>query len=124
MSQKCKVSSLRAHAAVSAAVAFAIWGPRVMAQAAPPPAPEPTEAEAAAPANELEEVVVTGTTSANRTVLTSSSDIIPISAADLEQKAPRATDEVLELVPGMFVEDTAGAVSNNYSVRGLPGGGQ
>ncbi|MCH3756101.1 TonB-dependent receptor plug domain-containing protein, partial [Campylobacter coli] len=29
-----------------------------------------------------------------------------------------------ELVPGIFVEATAGQVSNNYSVRGLQGGGQ
>lgn len=72
----------------------------------------------------LQEVIVTGTTSKDRTVLTSSADIVPISPVDLEVKAPRSTDEVLELIPGMFVEDTAGAVSNNYSVRGLPGGGQ
>ncbi|KQT35428.1 TonB-dependent receptor [Sphingomonas sp. Leaf412] len=31
---------------------------------------------------------------------------------------------MLELVPGIFVEGTAGQVSNNYSVRGLQGGGQ
>ncbi len=72
----------------------------------------------------LEEVVVTGTTGKNRTILTSSSDIIAIDESALEQKAPRGTDEVLQLIPGMFVEATAGAVSNNYSVRGLPGGGQ
>jgi iron complex outermembrane receptor protein len=116
--KRARGSSLRPHAAVSAAVAFAIWGPRTLAQTAP-------EVDASATSqSELEEVVVTGTTSKDRTVLTSSADVIPISSADLEQKAPRATDEVLELVPGMFVEDTAGAVSNNYSVRGLPGGGQ
>ncbi len=28
------------------------------------------------------------------------------------------------MVPGIYVEGTAGPVSNNYSVRGLPGGGQ
>ncbi|MGH9644330.1 MAG: TonB-dependent receptor domain-containing protein [Terriglobales bacterium] len=119
MSQKRdRGPSLRPHAAVSAAVAFAIWGPRAFAQTAP-------EADtSAAPQNELEEIVVTGTTSKDRTVLTSSADIIAVSSDDLQEKAPRATDEVLELVPGMFVEDTAGAVSNNYSVRGLPGGGQ
>src|SRR5665213_2130799 len=116
--KRARGASLRPHVAVSAAVAFAIWGPRALAQTAPEPD------TSAAPQSELEEVVVTGTTSKDRTVLTSSADVIPISSADLEQKAPRATDEVLELVPGMFVEDTAGAVSNNYSVRGLPGGGQ
>jgi outer membrane receptor protein involved in Fe transport len=128
MGQKRGVrSAFRSHAAVGAAVAFAIWGPRVMAQTAPPAGDADTTAAASsgsAAGNELEEVVVTGTTSKDRTVLNSSSDIIPISSADLQQKAPRATDEVLQLVPGMFVESTAGNVSNNYSVRGLPGGGQ
>ena len=28
------------------------------------------------------------------------------------------------MVPGFVVEDTGGEVSNNYLVRGLPGGGQ
>jgi outer membrane receptor protein involved in Fe transport len=46
------------------------------------------------------------------------------SAADIQRKAPRSTAETLELVPGIFVEGTAGPVSNNYSVRGLSGGGQ
>jgi iron complex outermembrane recepter protein len=106
---------LRSSAAISAAVAAAIWGSKVRAQEAPAPG----EAEST-----LQEVVVTGTTSKDRTVLTSSADIIAISPTDLEVKAPRSTDQVLELIPGMFVEDTAGAISNNYSVRGLPGGGQ
>lgn len=119
MSKKEKtVTRLRSGAAISAAVAAAIWGSRVQAQVAPAAASD------AVPESILQEVVVTGTTSKDRTVLTSSADIIAISATDLEVKAPRSTDEVLELVPGMFVEDTAGAVSNNYSVRGLPGGGQ
>src|ERR1700719_2143298 len=112
------VTRLRSGAAISAAVAAAIWGSRVQAQEAPATASD------AAPESTLQEVVVTGTTSKDRTVLTSSADIIALYASDLEVKAPRSTDEVLELVPGMFVEDTAGAVSNNYSVRGLPGGGQ
>jgi outer membrane receptor protein involved in Fe transport len=98
-------------ALLSAAVAAVLCGAQARAQ------------DAATPGT-LEEVVVTGTTSRDRTVLTSSADVIPITTADLDVKAPRSTDEILELVPGMFVEATAGAVSNNYSVRGLPGGGQ
>lgn len=99
-------------------------------QAPPPGTATNTSANAAVPggasseSSVLQEVVVTGTTSQNRTVLTSSSDIIPISPSALATKAPRSTDQVLEAIPGMFVEDTAGPESNNYSVRGLPGGGQ
>src|SRR6202012_3676998 len=73
--------------------------------------------------DQLETVVVTGSTS-KRTVLNASVAVTAINSADLDQKAPRGTDDVLEMVPGIFVEGTAGPVSNNYSVRGLPGGSQ
>lgn len=100
----------------------------------PAPALQPAAQQAAgaappAPAyspegpGELETIIVTGTTS-KRTVLNASLAVTALSGADLDQKAPRTTDEVLEMVPGIFVEGTAGPVSNNYSVRGLPGGGQ
>jgi len=86
------------------------------------------EAEPAPPAagNEqtsLDTIVVTGSTS-KRTLLNASVNVSLATAADLEQRAPRATADVLSLIPGVFVESTAGPVSNNYSVRGLPGGGQ
>jgi outer membrane receptor protein involved in Fe transport len=99
----------------------------VAANTAPPastPAAAPAEpAEESTTANELATVVVTGSTS-QRTLLNASVAITSVSGTDLEQKAPRTTAEVLETVPGIFVEGTAGPVSNNYSVRGLPGGGQ
>jgi outer membrane receptor protein involved in Fe transport len=90
------------------------------AQAAPPPPPAPAADEGA---DELQTIVVTGSTS-KRTVLNASVAVTSVSSADLDQKAPRGTDDVLEMIPGIFVEGTAGPVSNNYSVRGLPGGGQ
>jgi len=92
-----------------------------MAQTAPESSQNPS---VGSEESTLERVVVTGTTSSSRNLLTSSADVTAISAADLAIKAPRSTDEVLELIPGMFVEGTAGAVSNNFSVRGLQGGGQ
>ncbi|WP_010186223.1 TonB-dependent receptor domain-containing protein [Sphingomonas sp. PAMC 26605] len=92
------------------------------------PATAQTEAPGAQPAASdgpsLNDIVVTGNTSGKRTLFTSSSDVTLASAADIQRKAPRSTAEVLELVPGIFVEGTAGAVSNNYSVRGLRGGAQ
>jgi iron complex outermembrane recepter protein len=72
----------------------------------------------------LETVVVTGSTSKNRKLITSSVDATVASAADIARKSPRSIADILELVPGIFVEGTAGGVSNNYSVRGLQGGGQ
>jgi outer membrane receptor protein involved in Fe transport len=70
------------------------------------------------------DIIITGNTSGRRTLFNSSSDVTLANSADIQRKAPRSTAEVLELVPGIFVEGTAGAVSNNYSVRGLRGGGQ
>jgi iron complex outermembrane receptor protein len=98
------------------------------AQAADPPPPTAADTQPQAPpANgsetTLDTIIVTGVTS-QRTVLNSSVDVTPISETEIEQKAPRSTVDVLQLIPGVFVESTAGPVSNNYSVRGLPGGGQ
>src|SRR5579859_4269759 len=93
---------------------------QTLAQAAPPPPPPPADAQGS---DELQTIVVTGSTS-KRTVLNASVAVTSLSSNDLDQKAPRGTDDVLEMVPGIFVEGTAGPVSNNYSVRGLPGGSQ
>lgn len=72
----------------------------------------------------LQEIVVTGQTTRNRALITASADITYATAADIDRKAPRSTADLLELIPGIFVEGTAGQLSNNYSVRGLQGGGQ
>lgn len=72
----------------------------------------------------LERVVATGTTARHRTVLESSSAITVADRQALDRKAPRSTAQALELVPGIFVEGTGGEISNNFSVRGMPGGGQ
>jgi iron complex outermembrane recepter protein len=96
------------------------------ADAAPSSAGAQDAAPAEAPSNEqagLDTIVVTGVTS-KRNVLNSSVDVSVATATEIEQKAPRTTADVLQLIPGIFVESTAGPVSNNYSVRGLPGGGQ
>jgi outer membrane receptor protein involved in Fe transport len=85
-----------------------------------PPGAEPPVADTQG----LQEIVVTGNTSGKRTLFNSSSNVTLASSADLLRKAPRSTAETLELVPGIFVEGTAGPISNNYSVRGLRGGAQ
>jgi iron complex outermembrane recepter protein len=77
----------------------------------------------AADENPANVIVVTGSTS-KRTLLDASVAVTQVNQADLLQKAPRNTADLLETIPGIFVEATAGPVSNNYSVRGLPGGGQ
>ena len=79
---------------------------------------------AAAPSQNLDAIVVTGQTTRNRPLITSSADITYASRATIDRRAPKSTADLLELVPGIFVEGTAGQISNNYSVRGLQGGGQ
>lgn len=74
--------------------------------------------------DDLETIVVTGQTTRGRALITSSADITSASRAEIDRRAPRSTADLLELVPGIFVEGTAGELSNNYSVRGLQGGGQ
>lgn len=94
-----------------------------------PPSTTPPAAQAGAdqPTNNDDgqhDIVVTGQTTRGRALITSSADITYATAADIDRKAPRSTADLLELVPGIFVEGTAGELSNNYSVRGLQGGGQ
>ncbi len=91
-------------------------------QTAAPTNGAPT-APAAEPEATVSTVVVTGSTS-KRTLLNASVAVTSVSQEDLVQKAPRSTADVLETIPGIYVQGTAGPVSNNYSVRGLPGGSQ
>ena len=95
------------------------------------PAAKPAEAAAAAAkapedklAEQLDRVVVTGSTSLKRTVRESSVAVTVADREQLDRKAPRSTASALELIPGIFVEDSGGESSNNFSVRGLAGGGQ
>ncbi|KAK0331728.1 hypothetical protein LTR94_027749, partial [Friedmanniomyces endolithicus] len=74
--------------------------------------------------DDLQDIVVTGQTTRDRPLITSSADITYATREDIDRRAPRSTADMLELVPGIFVEATAGEASNNYSVRGLQGGGQ
>jgi len=94
------------------------------AQTAPAPADTATPAAQDNAADAANEIVVTGQTTRNRALITASADITIADREAIDRKAPRSTAEMLELVPGIFVEGTAGQVSNNYSVRGLQGGGQ
>ncbi|HMA51472.1 MAG TPA: TonB-dependent receptor, partial [Magnetospirillaceae bacterium] len=115
-----KSQAKKSKAALNEGAALQPVADQTLAQAAPPPPPPPPAADQGM--DELQTIIVTGSTS-KRTVLNASLAVTSITGNDLDQKAPRGTDDVLEMVPGIFVEGTAGPVSNNYSVRGLPGGG-
>jgi len=127
-------SLLLAGAALPALLPAAAWGqvtqrnvpqPPVAAQTSQESAAAPTGPDAVAQADQdLQDIVVTGTTSRDRPLITASADITYATRTDLDRRAPKSTADLLDLVPGVFVEGTAGQVSNNYSVRGLQGGSQ
>ena len=106
---------------LAGSVCFAV---PAFAQSTAPADPAAQTPPAAAEEEAGPDIVVTGQTTRNRPLLTASADITFATAADIARKAPRSTADLLELVPGIFVEGTAGELSNNYSVRGLQGGGQ
>ena len=72
----------------------------------------------------LEEIVVTGVTRSGVTKLESS---IAITTADrdmLDREQPIGVGDALDLVPGLFVENSAGEIGINVSPRGLQAGDQ
>lgn len=71
---------------------------------------------------QLEEIVVTGTTAVGRTKLESSVAITTAGFEELSKEAAFGTADVLELIPGFWVESSGGVVSNNVAPRGLGGG--
>ena len=138
MSTSLKVMLLASSAGFAATSAMAQTTPVPASPSTETPAPAQTQTQTTPDATQpsdvpsdqpagtssLQDIIVTGNTSGKRTLFNSSSDVTLASSADIARKAPRSTADILELVPGMFVEGTAGPVSNNYSVRGLSGGGQ
>ncbi|MCG8444024.1 MAG: TonB-dependent receptor plug domain-containing protein, partial [Caulobacterales bacterium] len=71
---------------------------------------------------ELDRIVVTGTTRSDTTALNSTVAITTATAAELAREAPLGIADSLELVPGFWVEDSGGEISNNVAPRGLGGG--
>lgn len=115
----------------AAAVALALLQiAAAQAQVAAPAAPTENAAPASAKpkdegqADQLDRIVITGSASLKRTVRESSVAVTVADREQLDRKAPRSTASALEMVPGITVEDSGGESSNNFTVRGLPGGGQ
>ena len=68
---------------------------------------------------QLEEVVVTGVLNP-RSKVKSSVSISSVTAAQIEQGAPRSTAELFRLLPGIKSESTGGEGNANITVRGIP----
>jgi iron complex outermembrane receptor protein len=72
----------------------------------------------------LEEVVVTGTAAGSGVKkLEAGYAITTLNAAAVEQMAPKTTSEVLNAVPGIWVESSGGSATSNVFVRGIPSTG-
>jgi outer membrane receptor protein involved in Fe transport len=67
----------------------------------------------------LEALVVTGTATETRKVEATYS-VTNLSDAQIEEKAPQSTAELLEVVPGFYVESSGGQGGNNVWARGIP----
>jgi iron complex outermembrane recepter protein len=83
----------------------------------------PLHAQEAAPAEQrpfsMEEVVVTGTASRERTKFESSVGISTFNSEEIAQQAPKSTAELLSAVPGFWVESTSGTTQGNVFARGI-----
>ncbi len=66
----------------------------------------------------LDEVIVTGTFD-QRTKLESSIAITTMSPSVIEQRLPRGTGDLLQAVPGVWVDNSAGEVGTKVVARGL-----
>ena len=67
---------------------------------------------------DMEAVVVTGAFD-QRTKLESSVAITTLNAKNIEQRMPRGTGDLLQSVPGIFVDNSSGEVGNRVVARGV-----
>lgn len=67
----------------------------------------------------MEEIVVTGTASRGRTKIQSSIGISTFDRANITERAPSSTADLIAAVPGFWVESTAGTTQGNVFARGI-----
>lgn len=70
----------------------------------------------------LDDFVVVGSV-VEKTELETANSVAVIDRPQMERLSPRSTADLLTQIPGLYVEPTAGQISNNYYIRGLPSGG-
>jgi iron complex outermembrane recepter protein len=87
--------------------------------AAPTTAVSQAQSEDRAGAFRMEEIVVTGTASPQRTKFDSSYPISTFGSDAIERKAPMSTADMLSEVPGFWVEATSGTTQGNVFARGI-----
>ncbi|HEY8521718.1 MAG TPA: TonB-dependent receptor, partial [Gammaproteobacteria bacterium] len=79
----------------------------------------PTDQQPEAAPLAMEEIIVTGTASAERTKYESSVAITTFEEQDLAREAPLSTADLMRAVPGFWVESTSGSTQGNVFARGI-----
>jgi len=72
--------------------------------------------------NAWEHILITGQGSHSRNLLSSSTSVTYLDSTDLQQLSNENTAELLQQVPGFWVEGSGGETNNNVAPRGLRGG--
>lgn len=72
---------------------------------------------------EVDELVVTGTTSSAQRKLDASFSITTANQEQIQEAAPTSTADLLSITPGLWVESTGGTAGANVFIRGFPAGG-
>nr|WP_199043625.1 TonB-dependent receptor [Dyella sp. ASV24] len=87
------------------------------------PAPAPAQGNQKA-AKTLDQVVVTGTSSAGGIrKIDASYSIVSANAEQIREANPKSTADLLKISPGMWPESTGGQTGANIEIAGFPGGG-
>lgn len=72
--------------------------------------------------SEIDQVVITGSANPKKR-LESSVAITTMKAAEIQERDPQSTAEILQYVPGFVAETSGGEVGNNLFARGIPSAG-
>ncbi|TFW29667.1 TonB-dependent receptor [Massilia arenosa] len=83
----------------------------------------PAAGEQKAVAQEMQQVVVTGSATNGVRKLDATYSITTASEAQIKEAAASSTADLLKIVPGVFAESTGGNAGANIEVRGFPSGG-
>ncbi|MDP9066158.1 MAG: TonB-dependent receptor, partial [Pseudomonadota bacterium] len=81
-----------------------------------------SDAAATAPANDLQEIVVTASAQGVKK-LDASYNIVSVSLDDIKNSNPASTADIFKLSPGIWPESSGGQTGVNIDVAGFPNGG-
>ena len=93
-------------------------------QSQPQTQPQPPNAQEAAVKSEVQQVVVTGVAGGGaKRKLDTAFSITTATEEQIKQANTTGTADLLKIVPGIYVESTAGASGANVQIRGFPSSG-